>query len=731
MGDKTLERAYKIISIETVRKEVDEARVDVAWPVLVISVSLPLNQDEGNVFDALVLGLAKAGITDTDDVADVSCLDRNFIYFVQCSLRDRGLLSSRMEITNAGIHCVPVDNVAKDTEAFVLQDRIGGKVLPFVGLTTPSYIQSDSAKDHKLSFDLGTQGKPRTVKARMIYYQKTMPDKVNEEGIRSAYKEFKRRCRKVLSSNGNNQIPRLARGRVSIGAGAEEAYLHCSASMKRGLDLSVVMSDGVTGEYSSLLSRELRESRNIDDITNYLKNALLQNAKPRSGSQSGASNGVSTDVVSVDARDKGAQKGGRQRDSADRPIADDDVSAMVNKAAGKAAKWTRKDKDGLYVLPQNSNEANERQGNFAEAIKELYVAIENALVVCVKCGDAEELYQLMENGSTEDNAAIGKGLAANVGFKMDKGEDSLFASVPPGKISAALEGKQREMQPLLLLALAQGSVDKRHPINILAVQFSDCLTFLRDIKRCRDRVMHGGSDTDFVPQQMSSLLRRTRKMVSVLLNANVEEKTAYNAFDTAADRTQCGFDWERDVLKPSMALDRVFGAIVMQRIKPEWKDLLLSMEAAYEAVPQDISGFVQEGASLLQCVIRDVYTRYRKIGAKMIDIVATSEERARGAHLLPNDGKMPVVLATVSAKHTMSAARGGNGTLGAALLVLLAGAEDDVLMQLGHDEPNIIDVVAAVAERRGHGSSIKQEGSVKEMRDGILGCVKKLEVIYG
>lgn len=721
----------------------EESRVSLAWPVLIYSAQLPVANEYENIFDTLILSLANIHVTDTRDAASKTHLPEEFVRVVQSSLCGRGLLDRHNVLTTDGRKEAERNRKIEMKDVCVLQDRISGELLPFISFEKLHKLVSNKSNSKKLlTFNKGTTGDSRKITAAKIYYERREIAEPNAQEVRVAYKMFKRRTQDIAR---DFKIPELAAGEIIVSKGCEKAYLHCFASMSIKNTDVVTVSDGLTGDDYYPLTEELIESPNMEDVVKRLKQ-ILQDRQEKQGRQAESKGKDEKDAKGAEDAEAYSSAKGEKKTMA---LADSEkVSWLLDDAARKIESGKNGANAAMGSAAQKQHEKDKKK-----AAEELYEAIERTLAIVAKEHREDTLYDTMMNSDAECNARMAKSFAQSAGFNVTAQNERLFDAILPGKIRAALEESAEDdsdiqMQSLLALCLAGASQDSWHPMNTLAAGFADCLTFLCGIKRVRDSAMHGDR-IDADEKLMDSILRRTRKMIRILMpqSSNEAERPESDASAQGGDHTRGNTEVEkaqRERLDASIALDEMFGVQQMRRTPPEQRSIMLCVQMSAKA--GDYETLVQDSASLLQKMFIAIYKDYKEadectdggsIGGGGDSSLASrikekAESRARQAELLGIDERLPRSLANVNDNRVQMAAEGRDVSLGSSFIVFLAMTDIKRLVRMGKECPTLVQLVEELLDLRGHGNNIRgmNADEINRCKSRVLECVKKLEMVY-
>lgn len=79
------------------------AKKDILWPCHAFNVSIPQKKKTGlNVFEETILKITEIETGSTEKIAEITCLEKELVMFIQNRLSQIGLLTSRYELSTEG-----------------------------------------------------------------------------------------------------------------------------------------------------------------------------------------------------------------------------------------------------------------------------------------------------------------------------------------------------------------------------------------------------------------------------------------------------------------------------------------------------------------------------------------------------------------------------------------------------------------------------------------------------
>ena len=227
MSAKPKDHRPKVISFRTALDGLNiAARQSVLWPSHSFNISLPQKKKSGlNVFEETVLKITEIESGDTETIAQLTCLEKELVAFIQSRLNQLGLLNDRYELSQQGQALLnewqnKSDGDLEYTVATVFVDLLYGKLLPYVSTKQLSYkkietlyskenLQKKGEFEHYVNFFI-TPTDDKYIRAIQIRpandaFWKTVPD---ANDIIRAIREFKRKYkRQALLNQGVEQYP--------------------------------------------------------------------------------------------------------------------------------------------------------------------------------------------------------------------------------------------------------------------------------------------------------------------------------------------------------------------------------------------------------------------------------------------------------------------------------------------------------------------------------------------
>ncbi len=247
----------KVISLGGALYGLDIAAMqNILWPCHAFRISIPQKKRSNlNVFEETILRLTGAGSGDTEKIADIACLEKELVSFIQHRLRELGLVDDHYELSEDGQDLIKewqkqnqTDGNLEYTVATVFIDLLTGKLLPLVNTGQVTYKTIVRIRDDGVVNFLVNPTDEKYIGARQINtdknsFWKTVPEIPD---IIRAGREFKKKFKRyaLLSQNNVQPLrPVFIAEAISIHDNPELVYLHCDMLIQRG-NSDILVTDG-------------------------------------------------------------------------------------------------------------------------------------------------------------------------------------------------------------------------------------------------------------------------------------------------------------------------------------------------------------------------------------------------------------------------------------------------------------------------------------------------------
>lgn len=329
------------------------------------------------------------------------------------------------------------------------------------------------------------------------------------------------------------------------------------------------------------------------------------------------------------------------------------------------------------------------------AIGDIYAAMEWALYYSCRLNGLDSMVPELKFSSSRDQVALFRNAMGEIGCD-DSGH---LAPVTRQDLNKYLSGSA-EMRTALPMSVLQAAEDGTHPLRSFCECHPDFVSRIDRMKGRRDAPLHGGDNNRFVELGAPDDIFM-KELVSALL--------PQVKFDDD-ERWQCGQEDEtlfKNVnFNAENSLMGEFGpAVPYLKMKKGMREALLCAERTWITFEgeENIQPFLNDYYAALQAALDAEITSdhvhrpdCRNFDAKLIAI-----EKSGRLGL----GELPGGL--LEAKNTFvqdALEGGGKHTLGASLIVYLALAPEEKLLEMESCVPDFVGKVCEVIKLRGHGN---------------------------
>ncbi|WP_303285286.1 hypothetical protein [Marinobacter sp. SS8-8] len=702
---KAKDHRPKVISFRTALDGLNiAARQSVLWPCHAFNISIPQKKKSGlNVFEETVLRITEIESGDTENIALLTCLEKELVAFIQNRLNQLGLLNDRYELSEHGQDLLnewqnKSDGNLEYTVATVFVDLLSGKLLPYVSTEQLSYKKISRIGDNGfIDFLINPTNEKSRVSARQIRpskdsFWKAVPD--SNDVIR-AIREFKKKYKRhALLNQAVDQYPPpvpVAEA-ITLHENPELVYLRCKVLIQIG-NSDLLVTDGCGFGFS-------------ESFANYLTSQDWQWV--------------------IDLKNKGVIDK-LSPDQSNEQAEDESSVADGLKRYPRIARPLRRAQEYLSYAEKIEVDSSNDEQEFARltglAVVALYEAIEWALRFVVTDTPVTHWERLFSSQSYRENDKILRSFAIKIGFDVSDSVKALL-QVKPGKIRAVDRGVS-EMQPLLALAIAGAINDPNHPLHHLAIEDSGCLSFINALKEVRDPVSHGSStDVELSPETLEGYRDRTIRLIQSL----IPDITAV-AY-TATSRQERDIDQVR--LKARIELDMSLGLGFVQAVSPSLREELVKATILSQRETLDneqLQRYINVLASIMQLSLFEVAKGRASSVKNQANLRDEAIEKIVQSGFYPAPDAIPEQISTVNTKRLYRAVQGSSTTLGAHLLaVFLLGSESE-LIEFQKSDPTFVDFVANLIRLRGHGNKQQSDFSRDDMESLKNNVFKAIKII--
>lgn len=168
-------------------------RENLLWPVYAWKVLYPDDRQQPgcNLFQETILGLLRAGITDTLRVAQLMAIDSELVRFIIASqLQPNGWLDQRLKVTPVGEKLLDEaeDHRLSLTVGYAFQDAVSGKWLPRFSIALPEIAPVERDQNNRPIFILD---RDKGIHERPFLLQARAPARGDLSELLSAYRQYR------------------------------------------------------------------------------------------------------------------------------------------------------------------------------------------------------------------------------------------------------------------------------------------------------------------------------------------------------------------------------------------------------------------------------------------------------------------------------------------------------------------------------------------------------------
>ena len=702
MSAKPKDHRPKVISFRTALDGLNiAARQSVLWPCHAFNISIPQKKKSGlNVFEETVLKITEIESGDTEKIALLTCLENELVAFIQNRLNQLGLLNDRYELSEHGQELLnewqnKSDGNLEYTVATVFINLLSGKLLPYVSTEQLSHKKISRIGDNGfIDFLINPTNEKSRVSARQIRpakdsFWKAVPD---SNDIIRAIRDFKKKYKRhsLLNQDTYQYPPPVPMAEaISVHEDPELVYLHCEALIQVG-NSDLLVTDGCGFGFSESFADYLT-SQDWQWITNLKRQGVVD------------SFGI------AEAADNQSSR-----------------KSFSYPEISKRIKWSKSSLEKIKNLTVNStNYERDYRQEIENGIKNLYAALEWSLRQVVAENPCTEWEYLFSGSNFRDNERLLIGFAKKVGFSVNEKNQSLL-QVKAGAIRQIAKGKV-ELQPLLALAIAGANSNASHPIHLLAQNQSGFLSFALRLKKYRDPIEHGSTETLNIEDRMLEELIESTVPAIVSLVPGVADDLGETINVVNDD------DIHQERLKANIEMEKLLGTAFVSKLSGDIKEQLIRSELMLANFTDEKTiEIIKCYASILQHTLFDV-VKDRRLETKLDTIRESAVEKIVRSGFYTSEERVPKSITTVSLKNIKYASQGYSTTLGANLLVVFLLGTENELIELQKLNPTLIDFVANLIQLRGHGNKMQSEFSLsdmEELKNNVFKAIKTISEVF-
>lgn len=672
------------------------------WPVFAYKVLLPARGNPPfNVFQRAVLDMCRAGVRDVEEISRRLALPVDLVGFVVEQLRGMDALDDTRSPTPRALRLMSEDDEPAEFEdaGYIFLDGHSLRVWPRVQRGSLPIVEADF-EQARVRFQRGTQGKPETVHANVIWpgpgarphtpsaYEAQKAARLHRRRVRA----FRRESSRVAEVD--DMLDGLkSEGLRVVGLDPEPIFVASYVFLPEdarqrswlvtdpcGLGVSDVLRPGVTrlakeGKHNlvKLLEEVAGEAWHVDegDLALYLADATRVATERIARYLGEAATLLPSDVL---AR-----------------LADADVRL-------EGARTAKPIEDFL--------------GN-------AYAALESVFGWLVSLYPDPSLFSPLGHGTVENGALLQR-IAEQLGFHTSHITVPLL-SVTRGVVKGAICFGNKTLPGRLAAALLAAQRNSDHPLTALATREPGALEYLAELGKLRIGASH---DTALVPSAEVATEMRDRlfSLLRALVGAGPADVEAGNVerswgadlllrVRARAEQVAEGYPGlaERPNLR-TRVIEMHYSALIVkllaasaatatEALNTRLRDALVAMTIATEAAFAEIEMDARTPASVAQAVSND-----RERNAAQLAAAATELGFAVEA-----SGQLPKSITHAKANRIRRAAQGEAETLSARVAAQLLAAQqqsEHPLREVAKRVPNLLLDVGRLVEARGHGDDV-------------------------
>lgn len=641
----------------------------VFWPCYRLAVSVE-SREEIDPFAKVVLQMANCGITDTDELAEELCLNRDFVKLLQARLVHKNFLDNKNQITDEtksimeqADNGLPKSNTNKQI-GYIFIDALTGNLLP--------YSTKDSAIDSIVSCDqqngivsfIGNDNKP--IKGQIVGHSDTFIFRIPSP------RECLKACRKG-DFHQVGSVELISREKTN----AELVLLHLYAFIQYGQ--TKVFISGLNSSIS-------------DSFTDYI-----------------AENSSKMEWIS------------RLRDQSKSSLEDEEIKEKIEnrylykdiskKIEANNQLWEIIKKESKYI---EEKDVKEEQQNLMTIAGNLYDIMELGLYENFKkhpSSDAENILLLCEQDGIDEYI---KGLAEKIGIKTE-GVESIL-TYKRGTVAGICDGDENcaQMESLLALHIASAKFKNAH---FLFDRDFDKNSFLKDIvflKKYRNIDKHGSGHVLVEKNGLQEVTERTYLLLLRLIPNISQDFKILNRYEQSNRR-----DIHTLRMDAIEQLENIFGSSFLVHLEKESYKLYDDLQCTERTFLEKTGKELDRIYSLLQNVFFDSSKKLsdgKQLYGNPLELLQDREPR------------LPESIITVKEDYLNKAIRGEvANSLGAAIAAFIVQCPREDYKNFYLSNPQWLEFCNIILCKRGHANKIVDLGIEREsFRQRTYKIVKEL-----
>ncbi|MBF0314286.1 MAG: hypothetical protein HQK52_12785 [Oligoflexia bacterium] len=664
------------------------SRQRVLWPCHAFSISIPRKQRSTlNVFEETVLKITEIVSGDTGKIAEITCLDKEFVIFIQNRLNQLGLINSRRELSEQGEILLKsrryksVDNI-EYVAGTVFLDLLTGKLLPYIHIGKLKYEKIISLYDDSVVIEFGPTGKSQQRSCKRIYvdrdknFWKTVPE---SNDIIRAIRQFKKKYKQhvLLNENIGEYPPAVPMAEaISVQGNPELVYLHCTVIVQIG-NSDLLVTDGFGLGFSESFAEYLTKNSDKEELKWILD-----------FKEKGVNVKIETDLVVGTNKKK------------DLWIFPEITKRFVSDSPDGRRLGINSLLNRLGNTPTTTNEEKDYIEKRQQVVSKLYASLEWALRYVISDHPVDEWGPIYKSQNFKDNKEILCSFAKKIGFLITDKDQSIL-QVKAGAIRQIEMGKV-ELEPLVAMAITGAATRyANHPFYLLSKNHVDFFSFLSRLKKMRDPVEHGDIVDYKIDSAQINKISDTVSSVIVILLPSISKELQITTECISGSNNHIN----QDRLKAQVQIEKEVGLAFFSTLSPDIKELLIRCELM-------LNGFAEEAnqeiinclSSVMQLSLWEATKNRRPTVKNLLELKEVALANILSSGFYPSFAAIPEQISTVNNKRLYHAVQGTRTTLGAHLVAVFLLVSMSELIQLKNSDPTFIEFIAKLICLRGHGN---------------------------
>ncbi len=452
------------------------------WPVWAYRVVAPeFTSQSINIFQKMILGMFKVGVTTITEVNDHLDLGRDLIAYIFSELQMKGYLNSDGRLTDKGIDYYNDESIAETNQiiGYVFQDPFSGNL--WNRFATDPYnniIEADNSPDSPgLMLEVGSTGRPhKKYGFRVLPPSNSVPTTPNSREILYAIQKYKfalKNKRKALRQNNiemNNDINYEAPHLSAVSVIEDEPtpmFLVSAVHIKEEKDASTGwFGTDPFGLGESWDMRQIIQSVMQDDlhlqkyIRNFIGDEIADGAQDY---DSFMRNIEEAAVISLEARFSSKVK---------------DVPGLFESLVMLSSRHTvfQNSKRNSSMLLEDLIRAS------SEPLESILAHIIDRYPISTSTLD-----QILSK-DIEHNKSIYNSIAESFGYRVPLPDR--ISSVKPGKVFGVIAYNTSTLRPITLLGLVAARQYEDHPLRFIGKTRPDLFELIESVSVNRDDKSH-------------------------------------------------------------------------------------------------------------------------------------------------------------------------------------------------------------------------------------------------